>query len=164
MVLKCEIDFEIPEFYRIQTFPKSLQECVFFFDFFNKSEYERHRSGRGSCSSSYPSGNLVDGLPLVAVLTHSSNSRALPPRRSVMLDVGISIQMTFRIEVTGSVLFKVFKSYWRFTCWSPKAGHPGSLPCTEVSLDLWASLGIQIFFLPDGTHSQVPRENQPNET
>ena len=46
------------------------------------------------------------------ILTHSSNSRALPPRRSVMLGVNISIQMILCIWVTSSVLFKVFKSYW----------------------------------------------------
>ncbi len=44
-------------------------------------------------------------------LTHSSNSWALPPRRSVMLDVNISIWKILCIWVTSSVLFKVFKSY-----------------------------------------------------
>ena len=48
------------------------------------------------------------------ILTHSSNSRALPPRRSMMLGVNISIELILWIWVTSSVTFKAFKLYWSF--------------------------------------------------
>ena len=35
----------------------------------NMREKEVHRDRGGACSTSYPSGNQVDGLPLVAILT-----------------------------------------------------------------------------------------------
>jgi len=43
---------------------------MFFFEIFKISEND---SGRGSCPSSYPSGNQVDGLPLVAICFQKDN-------------------------------------------------------------------------------------------
>ena len=64
MVLKFGNDFEISEFYRLLTFPKSSKMMRLFLKFSNFLENE---SGRGSCPSSSPSGNQVDGSPLVAI-------------------------------------------------------------------------------------------------
>ena len=66
IVLKCENDFEISEFYRIQTFEKLEIEEIIFENFKSFRNICEINSGRGSCPSSSPSGNLVDGLPLVA--------------------------------------------------------------------------------------------------
>ena len=45
-----------------------LFEKMMFRRFFLKfSKFLENDSGRGSCPSSYPSGNLVDGLPFVAI-------------------------------------------------------------------------------------------------
>ena len=63
MVLDVENDFQISEFYRIHFFEK-VDSLQFFFEF---SKLLENDSGRGSCPSSYPSGNQVDGLPLVAI-------------------------------------------------------------------------------------------------
>ena len=63
MILKCENDFEISEFYRIQTFRKS----CFLKIYLKFSNFRENDSGRGSCPSSSPSGNQVDGSPLVAI-------------------------------------------------------------------------------------------------
>ena len=64
MVLKDENDFEISEFYPSRTFPKIQKNDEIFLKF---SNFRENESGRGSCPSSYPSGNQVDGLPLVAI-------------------------------------------------------------------------------------------------
>ena len=40
---------------------------IIFFDFSKNPEKLKNDGGRGSCPSSYPSGNQVDGSPLVAV-------------------------------------------------------------------------------------------------
>ena len=63
MVLKDENDFEISEFYIVQTFLKSRKMVRFFENFKFPGKWER----RGSCPSSSPSGNQVDGSPLVAI-------------------------------------------------------------------------------------------------
>ena len=63
MVLKDGTDFEISEFYRSQTFSKSRNMMRFFSKFQILLENE---SGKGSCRSSSPIGNQVDGSPLVA--------------------------------------------------------------------------------------------------
>ena len=63
MVLKSGNDFEISEFYRIQTFSKSRKMVRFL----KISNFLENESGRGSCPSSFPSGNQVDGSPLVAI-------------------------------------------------------------------------------------------------
>ena len=65
MVLKDENDFEISEFYRSRTFQKIEKWC----DFLKISKFLENESGRGSCHSSFPSGNQVDGSPLVAIIT-----------------------------------------------------------------------------------------------
>ena len=64
MVLKDENDFEISEFYRSHTFLKSRKMMRLFLKISNFLEDDR---GRGSCPSSFPSGNQVDGSPLVAI-------------------------------------------------------------------------------------------------
>ena len=63
IVEKYENDFKISEFYRLLTFPKSRKMVSFFFEI---SFFWQNDSGRGSCPSSSPSGNQVDGSPLVA--------------------------------------------------------------------------------------------------
>ena len=54
MVLKFENNFEISEFYHL----KKLKNDKIFLNF---SNFRENDSGRGSCPSSSPSGNLVDG-------------------------------------------------------------------------------------------------------
>ena len=80
----------------------------------NRMKISSEQLGWKVCSTSPPGGNQVDGLPpgfyiitrraeiLPAsrvILTHSSNNRALPPRRSMMLDVDISIYKYFAFEL-----------------------------------------------------------------
>ena len=65
MVLKYENDFKISEFYRLLTFPKSRKIVRFVLKI---SNFLEDNSGRGSCPSSFPSGNQVDGSPLVAII------------------------------------------------------------------------------------------------
>ena len=74
MVVKGENDFEISEFYRSRTFGKveNLMKMLIFFSKFSKvskikKEKIREEEREGSCSTSYSSGNQVDGLPLVAI-------------------------------------------------------------------------------------------------
>ena len=64
MVLKFENDFEISEFYPSRIFVK-VEKLR---DFFEKLKFLENRSGGGSCPSSFPSGNQVDGSPLVAII------------------------------------------------------------------------------------------------
>ena len=63
MVLKCENDFEISEFYPSRTFAKVENDETFL----KFSNFLENVSARGSCPSSFPSGNQVDGSPLVAI-------------------------------------------------------------------------------------------------
>ena len=44
-------------------------------------EKETEERGEGSCSTSYPSGNQVDGLPLVAIPKQLEKGRAGAPAR-----------------------------------------------------------------------------------
>ena len=67
IVSKCENDFEISEFYRVYTFPKSWKMRLLFLKIFKIPGKSENYSRRGSCPPSSPSGNLVDGLPLVAI-------------------------------------------------------------------------------------------------
>ncbi len=75
MVVKDENDFEISEFYRSRTFGKveKLMKFLLFFKkikiFKIKKKKIREEEREGSCSTSYSSGNQVDGLPLVAIIT-----------------------------------------------------------------------------------------------
>ena len=61
-----------------------------------------------------PGGNQVDGLPPARHTEPQCFWKGPPPRRSVMLDVNIVIQMILCIGVTSSVTSKVFKLYWSF--------------------------------------------------
>ena len=63
MILKCENDFEISEFYQPRTFVKVENDEIFL----KISNFLENGSGRGSWLSSFPSGNQVDGSPLVAI-------------------------------------------------------------------------------------------------
>ena len=68
MVLKCENDFKISEFHRSRTFFEKLKnEESFVLKILNFPKNRENDNGRGSCPSSSPSGNLVDGSPLVAI-------------------------------------------------------------------------------------------------
>ena len=62
IVLKFGNDFEISEFYPARTFSKSRK--LLFLKF---SKFRENESRRGSCPSSSPSGNQVDGSLLVAI-------------------------------------------------------------------------------------------------
>ena len=81
MVLKDEDDFEISEFYQ----PHEI--------FLKISNFLENDSGRGSCPSSFPSGNQVDGSPLVAmyeIKMGAAKNGKLPPKNgrgaNVLLD------------------------------------------------------------------------------
>ena len=113
MVLKPENNFEFQSSFHHRHFHKVVNEEIFLKKIKISKTIRNMIAGGGSCSSSSPSGNLVDGLPLVAILTHSSNSWALPPQRSMMLDVNVSIQLILCIWVASSVTSEVFKSYWK---------------------------------------------------
>ena len=63
MVLKDENNFEISEFYQPRTFAKVENYNIFL----KILKFLENDSRRGSCPSSFPSGNQVDGSPLVAI-------------------------------------------------------------------------------------------------
>ena len=63
MVLKGGNDFKISEFYQPRTFAKVENAKLFV----SISNFLENKSGRGSCPSSFPSGNQVEGSPLVAI-------------------------------------------------------------------------------------------------
>ena len=63
MVLKDENDFKISEFYPSRTFGRKMMRF-----FLKISNFLENVSGRGSCHSSFPRGNQVDGSPLVAII------------------------------------------------------------------------------------------------
>ena len=85
MGVKYENNFDISEFYRSQTFGKVENLMIFsifskFSIFFEiKEEKIREEEREGSCSTSYSSGNQVDGLPLVAIPKHQEKERAGGP-------------------------------------------------------------------------------------
>ena len=64
IVLKYENDFKISEFYPSRIFVKVKKLRDFFLEI---SNFLENGSGRGSCPSSFPSDNQVDGSPLVAI-------------------------------------------------------------------------------------------------
>ena len=73
MVLKCGNAFEISEFYPSRIFVK-----VGKWEKMKFSDFLKNESGRGSCPSSSPSGNQVDGSPLVAIPNRSVFEKARP--------------------------------------------------------------------------------------
>ena len=90
MVLKYENDFEISEFYRSRIFEKVgnwMKLLIFFQKNGNISRSRREsekkkekKSDRDdACSTSYSSGNQVDGLPLVVM---KSDTKLLEKRKS----------------------------------------------------------------------------------
>ena len=79
--MKDENDFEISEFYRSRTFGKieNLMKFLIFSKiliFKIKKEKIREEEREGSCSTSYSSGNQVDGLPLVVIPKQWEKERA----------------------------------------------------------------------------------------
>ena len=72
MVVKYENDFKISEFYsrifeKVQNLMKFLKNFKIVEKFEITKEKRREEKREGSCSTSYSSGNQVDGLPLVAI-------------------------------------------------------------------------------------------------
>ena len=73
----------------------------------------------GSCSTSYPSGNQVDGSPLVAIFPMESNTKTIAkrarvgPRTLVLLTMKMLFQIMFvsdkRLEISIIILVHVLK-------------------------------------------------------
>ena len=110
MVVKYENDFEISEFYRLWIFEKveNFMEFLKIFkkiDFFEVEKEERRDEKReGSCSTSYSSGNQVDGLPLVAMKSNTKTPRkrkSREPRTQMHLTTE---NMFLSVMALGSVL------------------------------------------------------------